>query len=269
MLKRFYSAVVAIIILVAVLICPPIVTALCAVVLSTMCLWETLSVFSYSKIPFFTVMAILSSVVLPFADRLGDKALSSLVCLFAFVSAFSYIVYNKKISITDSITVFFFIIIIPFCFSHIVYIRNTDMGRFYVWLPFIGAFLTDTFAYFTGSLIGGKKLCESLSPKKTVSGSVGGFLGAIVGFFIYSLILKYVFYVNINYTVYYLIAVLCGGLAQVGDLTASAIKRAAHTKDFGNIMPGHGGMMDRVDSLIFVSPLIYFIIVVLEIGVFY
>lgn len=268
-MKRLGSAVVAVFVLVAIMLCPPVVIAICAAILSIMCLWETLSVFSYQKIPFFTAMAFLASAVMPFMDKLDSKFISPLVCFFAFMAAFSYIIYNKRITVTDSISVFFFVIIIPFCFSHVIYLRNIEFGEFYIWLPFIGAFLTDTFAYFTGSLIGGRKLCENLSPKKTVSGSIGGFIGAVFGFFVYSLILKYVFSVNINLPVYYLIAVLCGGLAQVGDLTASAIKRAANTKDFGNIMPGHGGMMDRVDSLMFVAPLIYFVVAVLEIGVFF
>ena len=135
------------------------------------------------------------------------------------------------------------------------------MGEFYIWLPIIGAFIPDIFAYFIGRFFGKKKLCEDISPKKTVAGSVGGFLGAIVGFFVYSLILKYFFGISVSYVPYYIIAVLCGGLSQIGDLTASVLKRANNVKDFGKIMPGHGGFLDRVDSMIFVSPMIYYAIV--------
>jgi len=269
MLKRIASAFVAVVILIFILFLPPQFMTVCASVLSVMCLYEIFKVFSYHKNTVFMVLGIVSAVIMPYVDRMNTELTAPIILLYVFILSFYMIIHNEKVDIKDVALVFFMILIIPFCFSHLIYLRNMELGKFYIWLPFIGAFLTDTFAYFVGCAIGGRKLCPAISPKKTVSGSIGGFFGSIIGFFVYSLIIKYGFELNINYTVYYLIAILCGVAAQIGDLTASAIKRSGHIKDFGNIMPGHGGVMDRVDSLMFVAPIVFYMIRIFETGVFF
>lgn len=269
MAKRIQSAAIALVVLFVIMFSRREIIAVCAVILSMMCLYEIFGVFSYQKSPLFVVLGIISSATMPFLDKLDSKFIAPMVFFYVFLLSVYMVFFNKKVSIHDVAMVFFIIIIIPFCFSHIIFLRNLEYGKYYIWLPFIGAFCTDTAAYFVGNIVGGRKLCENLSPKKTVAGCIGGFFGSVFGFFIYSLIIKYMFNLNINLPLYYLISVLSGGAAQIGDLTASAIKRAGHMKDFGNIMPGHGGIMDRVDSLMFVAPLIYFIIAVMELGVFF
>lgn len=269
MMQRLRSAAIAIVLLFVIMFSGKAVIACCAVILSLMCLYEIFGVFSYQKEPLFVVLGIISSALMPFLDKFDTKFTAPIFFFYVLLLSSYMVFFNKRVTINDVAMVFFIIIIIPFCFSHIIFLRNLDFGKYYIWLPFIGAFCTDTAAYFVGKIVGGKKLCENLSPKKTISGSIGGFFGAVFGFFVYHMILKFGFSINISLGVYYLIAVLSGGISQIGDLTASAIKRVGHTKDFGNIMPGHGGIMDRVDSLVFVAPMIYFIISTLGIGVFY
>ena len=134
--------------------------------------------------------------------------------------------------------------------QHIIYLSN----GIYIWLVFIIAWGTDTFAYVFGMLFGKHKLCPSLSPKKTIEGSIGGIIGAI------GLTYLYIKYLEIDaYWAFLLIAFIGSIVAQIGDLTASKIKRVTGIKDFGFIMPGHGGVLDRFDSILFIAPYTYYI----------
>ena len=122
---------------------------------------------------------------------------------------------------------------------------------------FIGAFATDTFAYFTGVFFGKYKLCPEISPKKTIEGSVGGTVGCIALLMTYGLLLEKTFMVDVSYTKLAVLGVIVSPVSQIGDLTASIIKRKFGIKDYGNLFPGHGGILDRLDSVIAVAPLVY------------
>jgi phosphatidate cytidylyltransferase len=122
----------------------------------------------------------------------------------------------------------------------------------FVWLIVFSAFATDIFAYFTGRAIGKHKLAPTLSPKKTVEGGIGGVVGSVVvcGLFGYFAIPDFFVHCVV-------IGALGGVVSQLGDLTASAIKRRLGMKDYGSLIPGHGGLLDRIDSLLFTAPLVY------------
>ena len=129
-------------------------------------------------------------------------------------------------------------------------------GIMYLIMGLCGAWLADSGAYFVGTFMGKKKLCPEISPKKTVEGFIGGIL--ITGFlfvlisFVYTKIVS--FDVNVNYFAVCILGMLLAVIGTVGDLSASMIKRQCDIKDYGNIMPGHGGVMDRFDSVLFVAP---------------
>ncbi len=144
-----------------------------------------------------------------------------------------------------------------------IFVNHLSNGLLVILLVLFVAVFTDTFAYFVGSLVKGKKLCPSISPKKTISGAVGGLLGGMLG----AVLIYFVFEVwnlfgvesnvlgfsNDVVIVVYLVLGLVGAVAdEVGDLVASQLKRKAGIKDFGNIFPGHGGIMDRIDGISFV-----------------
>jgi len=137
-----------------------------------------------------------------------------------------------------------------------------DRGFEYIWLVVIGASVTDIFAYFAGTFFGRHKIIPDISPKKTVEGSLGGALGCMVTMMLYGII-----FLNRHgippVAAYHFAAMglLCGVLSQIGDWSASAVKRSAGIKDFGWIIPGHGGIMDRCDSYLFVAPAVYFYII--------
>ena len=156
---------------------------------------------------------------------------------------------------------FFFSIMIPFFLSSFVRIDAIpEIGVYYILLPLVAAFMSDAWALFAGMAFGKHKLAPELSPHKTVEGAVGGFAGSIVFCCLYGLIMQLCFQLRVNYLLLALYGALGSIIAQIGDLSFSYIKRQYHLKDFGNILPGHGGVLDRFDSVIFCAPLIELLI---------
>ena len=138
-------------------------------------------------------------------------------------------------------------------YTSIVLLRDLPGGTYIFMLVFFGAWFTDIFAYFTGRLIGRHKLIPEVSPKKTVEGSIGGIVFCVLSYVAYGFVLEKFFSQKPNYIVLACIAVVISVVAQLGDLTLSQIKRKYGIKDYGKIMPGHGGLLDRFDSVIAVS----------------
>ncbi|MBR6258404.1 MAG: phosphatidate cytidylyltransferase [Lachnospiraceae bacterium] len=138
-----------------------------------------------------------------------------------------------------------------------------NVGFFSVWMTFISAWGSDTCAYFTGVIFGKHKITPRLSPKKSVEGCIGGVIGAGLLGLIYGLILKHLGRIPAESLWAYPLLGTCGSVVgQIGDLAASAIKRDFGIKDYGKVIPGHGGVMDRFDSVIFTAPLIYMLTLV-------
>ncbi len=156
-----------------------------------------------------------------------------------------------------TLTGIFYVVFLSF---HVTLVDQMDRYSILVWLIFLTAFGTDVMAYFSGYLFGKHKLCPVISPKKTIEGSVGGTLGSVIlcGVFGYFLVPEIL--------VHCLIIGLLGGIiSQFGDLTASIFKRKMGIKDYGNLIPGHGGVLDRFDSVLFTAPLVYYyVILVIE-----
>ena len=177
--------------------------------------------------------------------------LINLVLALSIIISMSLIVFTKDRNIKDIGVTLLGIFYIPFLLFHIIYLGNTK----YIWLIFIISFGTDTFAYITGNLIGKRKLSPNVSPNKTIEGSIGGIIGAIV------LSLIYANLKDISSPIHIILISLIGSVvSQIGDLTASKVKRYAGIKDYGFIMPGHGGILDRFDSIIFATPVVYYYI---------
>lgn len=148
----------------------------------------------------------------------------------------------------------FGIVYIPFTLSLLVLIYTFDNGHLYVlWLLFVN-FANDTGSYYAGTFYGKRHLAPNISPKKTYMGTVGGVLGSVfIGFILY-----YLFFHSLDKALMAIpCAVLIAVAGQVGDLFASALKRVAGIKDSGRILPGHGGMIDRIDGLLFAIPVLY------------
>lgn len=183
-----------------------------------------------------------------------------LIIYLAVVYLMAQMIFHRnKFTLDDVAVTLLGIIYIPFLLSFVFLIRFLENGFALAWLVFVGTFSTDIFAFFVGKLWGKKKLLPEVSPNKTVAGAIGGVVGSIVCTTAYG-----IFYANsyeglqIAFYHYIALGLVCGTIAQIGDWAASAIKRSVGIKDFGHIMPGHGGLLDRIDSLLFVAPAVYF-----------
>ena len=188
------------------------------------------------------------------------------MALFIIVTKSCLVLFYKHLSIQECVTTVYGFFYVPFLLSFLVLVREHQLGQYYVWLIFIAAFGCDTFAYLTGSAFGKNKLKDSPSPSKSVEGLIGGILGAALlggayGFFLSRFADSEVTtFVVLNVTVVSIAGAL---FSIVGDMSASAVKRHTGIKDFGNIFPGHGGVLDRVDSVIFVAPIVYIVMQVM------
>ncbi|WP_297130648.1 phosphatidate cytidylyltransferase [Terrisporobacter sp.] len=177
----------------------------------------------------------------------------SMVFILFLISIVS--ILRVRRNIIDIIVTFFGIFYVAILIDFIVLtMDNFDMGKIYVWLIFIIAFMTDTFAYFSGYLFGKHKLIPKVSPKKTVEGSVGGILGSTL------ICMVFGYFFKIDLAVIIFLGFFGSIVAQFGDLFASSIKRYVGIKDYGKLIPGHGGILDRFDSVILVSPFVYSVI---------
>jgi len=179
-----------------------------------------------------------------------------LILLFMY-----YVVSYPKMELKELIHTLFGFFYIPVMLSHIILVRQIEVyGGFMIWMILIIAFGSDSFAYFTGRTLGKHKLAKELSPNKTIEGAIGGLIGAGALSIIYAI---YVSSTGLNFEFYHYVGFGIMGavgsvFGQFGDMSASAMKRVTGIKDFGNIMPGHGGLVDRMDSIIFVAPFVYY-----------
>ncbi len=179
-----------------------------------------------------------------------------LMILLMFVYVFSYPKYNAN----QLLAAFFALFYVAIMLSYVYQIRMLHNGLYLAFLIFLCSWGCDTCAYCVGVLIGKHKMAPKLSPKKSIEGAVGGVLGAALLTAIYCFIFKSNMGIsNCEIAILSGIAAVAGLISMIGDLTASAIKRNYDIKDYGKLIPGHGGILDRFDSMIITAPIIYFL----------
>lgn len=184
--------------------------------------------------------------------------------LFLIVLMFYYVAAYPRYVIEQVAMVFFGFFYVAVMLLSIYQVRMSNTGLLAVWLIFIAAWGSDTCAYVVGVLFGKHKLPSALSPKKSIEGCIGGVLGAALIGFIYAVVFQdKIIGIGNPKLAFTLIGGIGSCIAQIGDLAASAIKRNHDIKDYGTLIPGHGGILDRFDSIIFTAPVVYFLIQVL------
>ena len=179
-----------------------------------------------------------------------------LLIVLMFVYVFTYPKYQTE----QLLAAFFGVFYVAVMLSYVYQTRMLGAGTYIVWLIFLCSWGCDTCAYCVGMLIGKHKMTPKLSPKKSVEGAVGGVIGAALLTVIYGMVFRGAMGSEMSHV--WIMAAISGAVAlvsMVGDLTASAIKRNYGIKDYGKLIPGHGGILDRFDSVIFTAPLIYFL----------
>lgn len=180
-----------------------------------------------------------------------------------FITLFTYEIFTRKSGVNGIVHTIFGFVYVAFLLSHLMLINNLENAVILVWLPFLTAWFTDSAAYFTGISIGKHKLSPMISPKKTIEGALGGIIGSSLLTTIFGVFISK-YNSSIGITNFILIGLLCGVFSQLGDLAASYIKRYAKIKDFGNLIPGHGGILDRFDSILFTMPIVYYYFLLIQ-----
>lgn len=211
-----------------------------------------------------SIPAYLIAVGLPFATAfvtsihaflLAAAAVFTLYLLYLFAVA---VLRQGRMHFAEVAEVFTGVLYITLSFASLSLLRHkTQEGGYLYLLVFFGAWVTDTFAYFTGRFFGKHKLNPVISPKKTVEGSIGGILFCMISFVLFGIVMQFgKWHFTVHYPLLLLSGLLCSVVSQVGDLITSLIKREHGVKDYGKIFPGHGGVLDRFDSVLAISPVL-------------
>lgn len=243
---RFTTAIIGLIILLFVLYQGGIFLGITVLAVSLLAIYEMRMALKRININLIILPLILGIISIYSLKMLNLNIFISVIIVF-FICAITFL-FTDKSTLIDTATTLMMFLYIPLNLSLLLNLDKTP----FLYLVFIIAFSTDTFAYFIGSKFGKVKLLEAVSPHKSVEGFIGGILGCILCSILYFAYIKYS--INILTIIFIVFASVLG---QFGDLTASKIKRLAGIKDYSNLLPGHGGMLDRIDSLLFIIPLIF------------
>ena len=235
-------------------------------ILSLVGVYELFRIWGMEKHPLAIVTYVATvgcyAMFIDYPFNLGLHEIMPIIALLALLTV--YVIRYPKDHINQVAKSIFALIYVPVMMSFIYLLREYEMGEWLIWLVLISSWGADTCAYCVGKLIGKHHFSE-LSPKKTIEGCVGGIVGAALIAFGYAWFVPeglgeyFILDVRIMFPV---VAAISALISQIGDLSASAIKRNYEVKDYGKIIPGHGGVLDRFDSVIFVAPFIYILLYV-------
>lgn len=265
--QRLLSGIVLVIIAAAGLYMGGIVTFAMTLIVALIGYSELLKIFKIEKSSFAVIGY--TGTILYYVALFFDLAqwTTSIIILFLIFLLGCYVVRFPKYKMNQMMGCFFGFVYVSVMMSFIYQLRIVQNGGEYVVLLFLAAWGNDTLAYCTGMLFGKHKMSPELSPKKSVEGLIGGILGAAALGALYGM------YLNANLRFSFnpvaMFPVICGIgalIAVVGDLAASAIKRDSGIKDYGTLIPGHGGILDRFDSIILIAPVIYYLTVMISGG---
>ena len=196
--------------------------------------------------------------ILQFVDKEKLYAAMLIVLAMSMLILFiEQIITGGKKTIVDIMVTIFGIAYVPFLLVFFTLLRDKQpMGLIYIAYIFTSAWGSDTFAYLIGKKFGKHKLTP-ISPKKTVEGAIGGIVGALLFSLIYTIGMNNLMNLSINYLHIAIVTFVLAIIGEIGDLAASGIKRYCGVKDFSDLLPGHGGMLDRIDSLLLITPFAY------------
>jgi|SRR5690554_314168 len=258
MYKRILTSVIGIPLLILIISLGGVPLLVSLIIVTSIGLYELYKTYKITNKIYILIEIIISIGLLLVMFLFKDFILPYLIIIFIF--QYIYQLFTRTPSFEDGLLGFSGIIYISLPLGHILLFDKMMYGNYLVWLVFIIAWSTDTFAYFTGIYLGKNKLYPSISPKKTIEGSIGGIVGSLIICIIYGMYLNIIHDISISLLHFVILGIITSIISQFGDLTASLIKRNYGVKDFGNIFPGHGGVLDRFDSILFTAPIVYYYI---------
>jgi len=247
---------------------PPYVFAAVVALICAVCAYELLHAIGVKGHERAGIYTVFSAVLIPVGvyfdiTALVFTAVSLVLLCLMFVEAILVYKSKKQISLAQILIVVLAGALIPLMLSSLISLKNMREGRLIVLLPIISAFITDAGAYFIGVFFGKKRPFLLVSPKKTVEGCIGGLATGTFAMMVYGVILVFTTLHQVAFWALLLYGVIGGVLTELGDLAFSLIKREYDVKDYGRLLPGHGGMLDRFDSMVFTAPAIYLLMAVI------
>ncbi len=236
--------------------------------ISALSVFEIISALGLTKKYILLIPSVLFSVILPFVEV--PILQQAAYFLYTVVMFGSLILYHQFVSFRELGVIYSMALLIPTALDTVISLRSFggEHGMFYVIIAISSAWIADTGAFLAGSLWGKHKLCPNISPKKTIEGAAGGFVLNTAAMLIFGYAFQALYYqhsVGVSYLSLILIGIFGTVMSILGDLSFSLIKRSCHIKDFSEIIPGHGGILDRFDSVIFEAPFVYLLIQIIPI----
>ena len=230
--------------------------------ISVTAMHEILNAMGLQKKWFLCLPSLLTAAAVPFC---GGNLQLLVYCLFTALIFSAMLLYHKETSFKEVGVLYSMVVLIPSALQCLVALRdlNPAHGMYYVLIAVFSAWVADAAAYFAGTFFGKHKLCPEISPKKTVEGAVGGLVINVLFMVLSGVVLSQGIYggtIQVHYLPLVLIGFLGSPISILGDLSFSVIKRSCHIKDFGSVIPGHGGILDRFDSVIFTAPFVYLLV---------
>ncbi|UOO37586.1 phosphatidate cytidylyltransferase [Oscillospiraceae bacterium CM] len=241
---------------------PPYAVTILVTIITVVASFELVRAVGASTVRRLYVYAGIAAAIIPVAVLFGTGSIFFRVLLYAvivvlFADAVITSTSVHRIALSHIAAVLFGGVVIPYFLSAIISLKLFENGRFYVLVPFLVAFITDGGAYFTGVFFGKHKAFPSVSPKKTVEGCIGGILTGVAALVVFGAIVGLSQGIAVRFWALILYGLGGGVVTELGDLAFSLIKREFGVKDYSNLIPGHGGMLDRFDSMIFAAPAVF------------
>lgn len=226
--------------------------------------YEIISAMGFTRNYILMIPSLVFSSVFPFFDTWGTGR-EIAYFLYTVIIFAGLIFYNSDVTFREIGVIYSMTLMIPTALGTIINLRDLGgrHGMFYVIIAIFSAWVSDMGGFFAGSMFGKHKLCPNISPKKTIEGVAGSFVLNIFAMLLFGYIFQAIYYANsvrVSFLSLFIIGVFGTVLSTLGDLSFSLIKRSCHIKDFSEIIPGHGGILDRFDSVIFEAPFVYLLV---------
>lgn len=243
----------------------PLALNIAVAIISAVAVYELVKAMGHSSRWYLCLPCVITAAAIPFTS--GDITLA-VYSAFTLVIFSAMILNHKEITFKEIGVLFSMVIIIPSALSCLISLRdlNPEVGMFYVLVAVFAAWAADIGAYFAGTFFGKHKLCPEISPKKTIEGAIGGLVVNVIAIMLSGLVVTKLMYggsLSANYLALFIVGFFGSPISILGDLSFSLIKRSCNIKDFGSVIPGHGGILDRFDSVIFTAPFVYLVASVL------